>query len=418
MRNRKLSSLLTLFTFLVLCSSGSQSQQNSSVFTLTTGNQTYSFIPQPQLGYVIKSSDNKSAMTLVQNSLQGVQSDSQEKYLNVANRPDMMVVLGDKPLAQNQNKMNLLSIQSGTEYIAPVYSLNGQTVAVIPEIIVRLINESDYDNLADLCQKLGCKMVRSLLYTKQEYLISPNARTAEEVLIIADVLDSENFIEWAFPNLAFQPQFYNEPVMDEPNRVEPNDTYFKEGKLWHLENIHAPEAWAYTTGDPNIVIAVLDSGVDINHPDLKNNIWTNPNEIPNNGIDDDNNGFIDDVHGWNFYHNDPNVSPSGNDAHGTACAGLIAAEGNNNLGVSGVAPNCKIMPLRISNGSNFITDVEIGDTMRYAAKNRADILNNSYGKDTGYPAPDVQSAIREVTCHFGKLEKNKFIWKLDKSGGV
>src|SRR3989338_10514821 len=144
----------------------------------------------------------------------------------------------------------------------------------------------------------------------------------------------------------------------EPNYVyslsafEPNDVYYPQ--QWHLRQIGAPLAWEVTTGLPDVVVAVLDSGVDVNHPDLKQNIWTNPSEIAGDGVDNDNNGYTDDAQGWDFVDssNDPRpdaTPPYSRTAlhHGTVVAGLIAAVGNNVEGVAGVAWRTRIMPLRV-----------------------------------------------------------------------
>jgi subtilisin family serine protease len=168
----------------------------------------------------------------------------------------------------------------------------------------------------------------------------------------------------------------------------PNDTYY--GNLWGLNNtgkkdqsgnigkigadISAQKAWDITTGSETIIVAVIDTGVDINHPDLMNNIWTNPNEIPNNGIDDDNNGFIDDVNGWNFSENNNDVSdPEG---HGTHCAGIIGAVGNNSLGVTGVNWNIQIMPIKLKDPWTLYLEAQ---AVYYASNMGASVINCSYG---------------------------------------
>jgi subtilisin family serine protease len=115
----------------------------------------------------------------------------------------------------------------------------------------------------------------------------------------------------------------------------------------------AVETWAQgKTGDNTVYVAVNDQGIWLNHPDLKNNIGTNPFEIPGNLIDDDGNGYIDDVYGWDFYSNDNLINDEGNHDyfHGTHCAGIIAAELDNYVGVAGVAPNVKLLSIKTFNG--------------------------------------------------------------------
>jgi len=136
-------------------------------------------------------------------------------------------------------------------------------------------------------------------------------------------------------------------VAVEPNyhyqaAAAPNDTSF--GSQWGMTKIGAPAAWDTTTGDAGTVVAVLDSGVDYNHPDLSANMWRNPGETAGNSIDDDGNGYVDDVYGIDTYNNDTN--PMDDYDHGTHCAGIIGAVGNNGVGVAGVNWNVRIMAVK------------------------------------------------------------------------
>jgi subtilisin family serine protease len=171
-----------------------------------------------------------------------------------------------------------------------------------------------------------------------------------------------------------------------PQTTTPNDPRYPQ--LWGLNNIgqtggtpdadiDAPEAWDIQTGNPNLVIGVIDTGVDYNHPDLVDNIWTNPGEIAGNGIDDDNNGYIDDVRGWDFAYNDNN--PMDVHRHGTHVSGTIAGKGNNSVGVTGVAWNAKIMPLKFLNdsGSGSISNAILA--LNYATAKGVKLTNNSWG---------------------------------------
>lgn len=146
-------------------------------------------------------------------------------------------------------------------------------------------------------------------------------------------------------------------------------------------DVHALAAWAAETPTgEHPVVAVIDTGVDINQPDLANQLWVNPNEIAGNGIDDDQNGFVDDIHGWDFKRNSPNVSPANtlDDSHGTHIAGIIAAEQNNNEGISGICPQCRIMALRIGTATSITLGNEL-KAINYAIHNHADVINLSLG---------------------------------------
>ena len=163
----------------------------------------------------------------------------------------------------------------------------------------------------------------------------------------------------------------------------PNDQYY--GNQWYLAKIKADSAWEKITDSPDVVIAVIDSGIQVSHPDLADNIWRNKQEIPNNNIDDDHNGFIDDYNGWDFVNNVPDPSPKFSSgwteagvSHGTMMAGIIAARGNNQLGVAGVTWQAQIMPLKVLNdkGEGRISDVV--RAIDYAANNGADIINLSF----------------------------------------
>src|SRR6185369_5814767 len=152
-----------------------------------------------------------------------------------------------------------------------------------------------------------------------------------------------------------------------------------------MEKINAPAAWNITTGG-SVKVAVIDSGVDYNHPDLAANVWTNPGEIAGNGVDDDHNGFIDDTRGWDFVNNDNN--PMDDNGHGTHVAGTIAARGNNGIGVAGVAWTAQIIPLKTQNtqGNGFTSDAV--KAINYAAHVGAKVINASFGGSAADPAED------------------------------
>ena len=171
-----------------------------------------------------------------------------------------------------------------------------------------------------------------------------------------------------------------------PQATTPNDPGYSQ--LWGLNNIgqsggtadadiDAPEAWDIQKGNQNLVIGVIDTGVDYDHPDLSANIWTNPGEIAGDGIDNDSNGYIDDVRGWDFAYNDNN--PMDVHGHGTHVAGTIAGKGNNGVGVTGVAWNAKIMPLKFLNDSGSGSTSNAILAINYATAKGVKLTNNSWG---------------------------------------
>ena len=188
---------------------------------------------------------------------------------------------------------------------------------------------------------MGLASLRSYKHIGVQRFRLPEGLSVEEAL---EIFQGDPDVEYAEPNYYYY-----------TNRI-PNDPRFN--NLWGLRNtgqtggtvdadIDATEAWDITTGNGGVVVAVIDSGVDFTHEDLSGNIWINTGEIGGNGIDDDGNGFVDDVRGWDFVLDRNDVSDVL--GHGTHVAGTIAATGNNNVGVTGLSWNAKIMALRFLN---------------------------------------------------------------------
>ncbi len=178
----------------------------------------------------------------------------------------------------------------------------------------------------------------------------------------------------------------------EPNYIVqassvPNDPNF--GQLWGLRNtgqvpggvpgadIDAVQAWDVTTGSQDIVVAIIDSGIDYNHPDLAENIFVNPGEIPGNGMDDDHNGFIDDIHGWDFVNFDNN--PIDDLGHGTHCAGTVGAVGDNGIGVVGVNWHVRLLPVKFLNAGGFGSTAGAIASIEYATMMGVQVMSNSWG---------------------------------------
>lgn len=188
-----------------------------------------------------------------------------------------------------------------------------------------------------------------------------------------------------------------------------NDPYLC--NQWHYKNygnpafskssvagadINVTDVWAnLTCGDPDIIVAVVDEGVKWSHPDLKDNMWVNTKEIPNNNIDDDGNGYVDDVYGFNFVTNGPiEWTAEGNSGHGTHCAGTIAAVNNNGKGVAGVAggsgqgDGCRIMSCQIFSGEDGANGAGTARAIKYAADMGASIISCSFGYKTSFTSDD------------------------------
>ncbi|KXY78336.1 MULTISPECIES: S8 family peptidase [Bacillus] len=205
-------------------------------------------------------------------------------------------------------------------------------------------------------------------------------------------------IEYAEPNYIVYPA------------ASSNDSYYN--YLWGLKNIgqniqgsvgipnidiNVEKAWTKTEGSPNITIGIIDTGIDINHPDLKNSIWKNPGEIPGDGIDNDKNGYIDDIYGWDFVNNNNSVYDGTGDSHGTHVAGTIAAAKNNTIGVAGVAPKVKVMSLKFL-GNNGGTISNAIKAIEYAKNKGVKITNNSWGG--GGFSQTLYSAIQQSNSLF------------------
>lgn len=194
---------------------------------------------------------------------------------------------------------------------------------------------------------------------------------------VMDILKNEETIDYAEPNYLYQ--------LD----IHPSDPFFV--WQWNLDNfgqtagkpnadIRSIECWDLAIGTSDVVVAVIDSGIDYTHWDLKKNIWINTSEIPNNGIDDDRNGFIDDIYGWDFYHNDNDpMDDTKPFFHGTHIAGIIGAVKDNGIGISGISARVKLMPLKSFSpyGYGYLSDILLA--IEYARKNGAQIINASWG---------------------------------------
>ncbi|MBM2827222.1 MAG: peptidase and subtilisin kexin sedolisin, partial [Dehalococcoidia bacterium] len=250
----------------------------------------------------------------------------------------------------------------------------------------------------------------------------PSGMTVDEAV---DHYQKDPMVEWAEPNRWFR------VLSPMPAPVIPNDTSFEERQKWYLDLIKAGDAWGIQRGRSEVIIAVLDSGVMCAHPDLAGKLWRNPREIEGNRIDDDRNGYVDDLFGYDFVgletgsemgtdqpgdgnpcvsvgdpslgnglDDDEDGTKDGGVFHGTAVAGVAAAATNNGLGVAGMCWNCKVMAVRVMNpeGGGRASDIAAG--ISYAAQMGARIINMSVGGDFSLA---IQSAIAAAHDQFGAV---------------
>ena len=187
-------------------------------------------------------------------------------------------------------------------------------------------------------------------------------------------LRENSSVEYVVENIRFQA--FSPVETDDP----------RANQQWALEKVDAGAAWEYTTGTSSVVVAVIDTGIDWKHEDLKKNIWSNSEEVPGNGIDDDGNGYVDDVRGWDFFANDNDPmdeTSSRNPGHGTHCAGIVSAKGNNGIGISGMAQDLTLMPIRFLGADGSGDLMQAAKAIDYATQNGAHVISASWGAAVG-----------------------------------
>lgn len=241
----------------------------------------------------------------------------------------------------------------------------------------------------------GTEMVIPDLATIYRVVITSDSKTKGAPVSLLEIIDKIREapeVEFAEPNYyysigSFKPETPAMSLVEAKawtnehtstfgqNGLLPNDPLY--GSQWGIPAIHADEVWNTHTGESTSVIAILDTGVDLLHPDLTENIWRNPNEIEGNGKDDDGNGYIDDVYGWDFINNDND--PRDDNSHGTHCAGIAAAVGDNGIGIAGVNWKAKIMAVKVFQSSGWADAATISKGINYAAQKGADVISMSFG---------------------------------------
>ena len=269
------------------------------------------------------------------------------------------------------------SVPGGFETRSLTQDRRGQE-RVPGELLVRYEAGAAPGEIAEVRSELEFDSIEKLPLEDVELV---NLEEGESVKDTIDALESDPAVEYAEPNFIYSAF------------AVPNDALFTE--LWGLDNagqsiagvtgtsdvdIDAPEAWDVTTGSKDVVVAVVDTGVSYNHPDLAPNMWTNPGEagdLSTNGVDDDGNGLVDDWRGWDWVQNDND--PADLQGHGTHVAGTIGARGNDGFGVTGVNWEVSLMALRALDARGQGSLEGIGKAFEDAAAQGADIVNASLG---------------------------------------
>jgi subtilisin family serine protease len=275
------------------------------------------------------------------------------------------------------------------------------------EVLVKFKDEASSSGIKSLNVDMGAKELRAVSMNAaviHQYKLEGALSVDEAVLKYR----SNPAVEYAEPNYLYSLQ------------AMPSDAQF--GTLWGLHNtgqavngtagkadadIDAPEAWDISTGSPNVIVAVIDSGIAYDHPDLAPNIWKNPGEIAGNGIDDDGNGLVDDVHGWDFLMNDNDpmdpvdLNPGGNEGHGTHVAGTIAGAGNNGTGIAGVMWTARLMALKAGGVDRSLSTTGIISAIHYAIAKGARVINASFiGPECSLAFYDAVSAANDADILF------------------
>ncbi len=231
----------------------------------------------------------------------------------------------------------------------------------------------EYDCSKSLKGNIGATTIKTIKSLNAEvwqvsFPINIDGTILNDVIELVDYLNGLNCVEYAQPNFLY----HLDALPNDPNFNM--QTHLQDGALG---NINMTDAWDITTGDVNRVVGILDSGIDTDHIDLANNIWINTDEIPNDSLDNDGNGYTDDYLGWNFVDNTNIVEDSLR--HGTFVAGIIGAVGNNGIGITGINWNIKMMALKCFDDNGTGKTADIINALAYSIDKEVELTNNSWG---------------------------------------
>ena len=256
------------------------------------------------------------------------------------------------------------------------------------ELIVRLHSGASINHLRAFSKKMGAKSVSPIF--PPTIPAGKHPLLSRTYLIQFPTTSQLDHLQQRYAEHAL----VEDVEMNRLNRfcseITPNDPRYSE--QWNLKAMNLPKAWSIEQGKPSVIVAVVDSGIKREHPEFRNQLWQNPGEIPSNSIDDDANGYVDDINGWDFSDaptlpgigdwRERDNEPDDETGHGTHVSGIIAAEANNGIGIAGIAWQCRLMPLRAGfriGAGAFLQNDDVAAAIVYAADNGADVINLSLG---------------------------------------
>ncbi|TCT12850.1 subtilase family protein [Natranaerovirga pectinivora] len=357
-----------------------QSNIGEKIFYIDKGGEVEYFFTNQSQEDLFHNQREASKINSVNNT-HNIRKGDLKKQVDVHKRNDLVQPSNTKEITQDHSQKMWKSKTNHNKNYIP-----GELIVKVKENVKALEKQNIF-------AQNSLKVKQNLNSIKADLVTVPSHVNIDQII---SRLKLDERVEYVEPNYLYQPlNITTDPLS---------------GDLWGLENqgqliygipgvpgidIDILEAWEITQGAEEVVVAVIDTGVDVNHPDLKDRIWINPNEI-HNGMDSDGNGYVDDLYGWDFYNNNNTVfNPEDGDEHGTHVAGTIAAT-LNNIGIVGVAPNVKVMPLKFlgpygGSASDAILAIE------YASNMGVKISNNSWGGG-GY-----SQALKEAIENSGML---------------
>jgi subtilisin family serine protease len=306
-------------------------------------------------------------------------------------------------LVRTTGKYPLVRVEEGIERRAGVDRVVSRRQSVADHLLVTVhVGQSD-EEVRAAAQRQGCAL-RARLSNSRVYLLSFPANGHQDQARMRERLRSENAV---FRTVEPDYLCHVTVVSNDPSLTD----------QWALENagdaggvadadIDVPQAWDITTGSRAVTVGVIDSGIDLGHPDLVGNLWSNPgesgvdaggNDRGSNGVDDDGNGYIDDVRGWDFVRGDNQADDE--HFHGTHVSGIIGAVGGNGQGIAGVCWQVSLVPLKFIGANGYGYSSDAISAIRYATATGLDLTNNSWSLGLGTPSEALHDAIAEGADH-------------------